>query len=235
MKSIEGLASVVIAVDGPSGAGKSTVSKSVAEKLGLAYIDTGAMYRAVALKARRIGADLDDAEALEAVAKGCLISFKKVGGDNRTILDGEDVSEAIRTPEISLLTSRVSAVPGVRKALVEIQRAMGKEGGVIMDGRDVGTVIFPDTPFKFFLDASLEIRGKRRHLELKEKGTDIADEASTIREMAERDDADFSREEAPLVKAEDAIYIDTSLMAQKEVAAQIEQAVCDALKKDNRI
>ena len=235
MKNIEGLASVVIAVDGPSGAGKSTVSKSVAEKLGLAYIDTGAMYRAVALKSRRTGADLDDAEALEGVAKGCIISFKKADGDKRTILDGEDVSEAIRTPEISLLTSRVSAVPGVRRALVEIQRGMGRVGGVIMDGRDVGTVIFPDTPFKFFLDASLEIRGKRRHLELKEKGGDIVDEASTIREMAERDDADSSREEAPLVRAEDAIYIDTSSMRQKEVAVQIEQVVCEILKKGNRI
>ncbi|MBE9536219.1 MAG: (d)CMP kinase [Proteobacteria bacterium] len=234
MKSIEGLASIVIAVDGPSGAGKSTVSKAVAEKLGLVYIDTGAMYRAVALKAKRAKVPFKDDKMLEGIAKGCSISFKKVDDDNRTILDGEDVSEAIRTPEISLFTSRVSAVPGVRKALVVLQRAMGKTGGVIMDGRDVGTVIFPDTPFKFFIDASLEIRGKRRHLELKEKGADIADETSTIKEMAERDDVDSSREESPLVRADDAVYIDTSPMTQEEVAVQIGQLVCEILEKEGR-
>jgi len=232
MKSARGLDSVVIAVDGPSGAGKSTVSKFVAQKLGLAYIDTGAMYRAVALKARRGGVSLDDAVVLESLARDCSISFKRAGLDNRTILDGEDVSEAIRTPEISLLTSRVSAVPGVRRALVELQREMGRAGGVIMDGRDVATVIFPDTPFKFFLDASLEVRGKRRHLELAEKGGHIADEASTIREMAERDNADSGREESPLIMAEDAIHIDTSRMTQDEVAMQIEDTVCEMLEKE---
>jgi len=234
MKGIRGLDSVVIAVDGPSGAGKSTVSKSVAEKLGLAYIDTGAMYRAVALKARRCGIPPDDAAALEDLARDCSISFKKAGLDNLTVLDGEDVSEAIRTPEISLLTSRVSAVPGVRRALVGLQRAMGKAGGVIMDGRDVATVIFPDTPFKFFLDASLEVRGKRRHLEFAARGVHLADEASTVREMAERDNADSGRKESPLVMAEDARYIDTSSMTQTEVAMQIEQVVFEELKKKDR-
>ena len=225
MKSVKGVDSVVVAVDGPSGAGKSTVSKAVAEKLGLAYIDTGAMYRAVTLKAKRGGVPIEDAKRLEGVAKGCRISFKKINDDNRTILDGEDVSEAIRMPDISLLTSRVSAVSGVRRALVELQRGMGRAGGVIMDGRDVGTVIFPDTPFKFFIDASLEVRGKRRHMELMKNGEHVADEASTAREMAERDNADLSREESPLVRAKDAIYIDTSSMSQDDVAVKIELLV----------
>lgn len=234
MKDPKGLGTVVIAVDGPSGAGKSTVSRSVAERLGLAYIDTGAMYRAVALKAKRSGVSVEDVSALESLARGCSINFRKEGAENRTMLDGEDVSEDIRTPEISLLTSRVSAVPGVRMSLVELQRAMGRAGGVIMDGRDVGTVIFPDTPFKFFLDASLDVRGKRRHLELSEKGGHVADEASTMREMSERDMADSSREESPLVRAEDAIYIDTSVMTQEEVAVRIEQLVCELLEKEGR-
>lgn len=234
MTGKKGLDSIVVAVDGPSGAGKSTVSKLVAKKLGLAYIDTGAMYRAVALKAKRDGVSVDDDEALEKTANECGISFKKVGSDNRTILNGEDVSEDIRTPEISLLTSRVSAVAGVRKALVKQQRAMGRTGGVIMDGRDVATVIFPDTPFKFFLDASLEVRGKRRHVELIEKGTQVEDEASTVREMAERDNADSSRKESPLVMAKDAVYVDTSSMSQEEVAVRIERTILEMLENGLR-
>lgn len=226
MNPARGLSSVVIAIDGPSGAGKSTVSKTLAERLRLSYVDTGAMYRAVALKSRVSGIMPDDSEGLEAVARNCRISFRWEDGVSRIFLDGKDISDKIREPEISLLTSKISSVAGVRRALVDLQRSMGKEGGIIMDGRDVGTVIFPDAGYKFFLDASLDIRGKRRHLELSAKGTADVDEASTVKEMAERDQADSSRAESPLKKADDAFYIDTSEMSQEEVVSCIEEKIC---------
>ncbi len=213
--SVKGRLSVIVAVDGPSGAGKSTVSRIVAERLGLTYIDTGAMYRAVALKSRNEGIDPGDAEALGKIAREASISFRRVKGENRTFLDGRDVSEEIRSPGISMLTSRISTVPEVRKALVELQRRMGEKGGIIMDGRDIGTVVFPDADFKFYLDASIEVRGKRRHLEL--KGDEAEGVERTVRELAERDRVDSHRKEAPLRRAEDAIYIDTSHLGIDEV------------------
>jgi len=216
---------LIVAVDGPSGAGKSTVSKMLASKLGLTYIDTGAMYRAVALKSKREGVDPDDREGLAAIATSCRISFEKKGDRNITCLDGEDVSEDIRDEEISLLTSRVSSVPDVRNAMVKLQREMGIEGRVIMDGRDVGTVIFPDADFKFYLDASLETRGNRRHLELQEKAGRDIEVNETIRDMAARDQADSTREESPLKIADDAVYIDTTGLSVAEVVRKMEDII----------
>ena len=214
-----------MAVDGPSGAGKSTVSKIVAKRLGLTYIDTGAMYRAIALKAKELGIDPGNSWELEKIAKKYRISFKMDGDRILTFLDGDDVSDRIREPEISALTSKVAAFPGVRRALVDLQREMGKDGGVIMDGRDVGTVVFPDSKFKFFLDASLDVRGKRRYLELSAQKGAAIDEDSTVKDMAERDRIDSLRAESPLKKAEDALYIDTTGMTPCEVADRMEAVV----------
>jgi len=218
----QNISSVIIAVDGPSGAGKSTVSKLIAEKLGLIYIDTGAMYRAVSLKAKKEGADLKDPKALGAIATGAKIAFKKIENKNHVFLDGADVTDQIRDPDISSLTSRVSAVLEVRQALVEKQQEMGKRGGVILDGRDIGTVVFPDADYKFFLDAKLEVRGERRHLE---RGDSAKDLSLTIKEISKRDEADLNRKESPLCRADDAIYIDTTNLNIEDVAGIMERRI----------
>ncbi len=207
---------LIIAIDGPSGAGKSTVTRLLAEKLGYIHIDTGAMFRAVALAAKRSRIADDDEEALTGLCRGLDISFARSGGDCRVLLNGEDVSGAIRTPEISLLTSRVSAVKGVRNYLLARQREMGLTGGVVLEGRDIGTVVFPDAEVKFFLNASAEERGRRRYLELKAKGEDVSLQ-STIAEVVSRDAQDEQREHAPLRKAAAAIDIDSSALSIEEV------------------
>ncbi len=216
------ISSIIVAVDGPSGAGKSTVSRAVAENLGLTYIDTGAMYRAVALKAVNERIDSDDLEALGSVAETAEISFKKVGDKNHTFLDGVDVTDRIRSPEISLLTSKISAVPSVRQALTAKQQEMGKKGGVILDGRDIGTVVFPNADYKFFLDAKLEERGRRRHLE---RGGGSCDINNTIEEISKRDNEDSSRKESPLTRADDAIYIDSTNLKIEEVITVMEKKI----------
>jgi cytidylate kinase len=211
---------LIIAIDGPSGAGKSTLSKLLARRLGYINIDTGAMYRSVALAATRRGIDPADANALAGLCRGLRIEFVRNDGSERVILDGEDVSAAIRTPEISLLTSKVAASPAVREAMVRLQREMGAAGGVVLEGRDIGSVVFPLAEVKFFLVATACERGRRRYEELKDKGLQV-DLERTIAEVEARDAADSAREHAPLLQAPDAIPIDTTAMSVEEVLAEM--------------
>jgi len=216
---------LIVAIDGPSGAGKSTVSKLLAKKLGLVYIDTGAMYRAIALKSRELSVSAVDDDALGKIASDVNITFKRVDEANHTFLDGRDVTELIRAPEITMLTSIVSAVPSVREAMVKLQREMSRESGVIMDGRDIGTVVFPEADFKFFVDADLEVRGKRRYLELKESHAQNISAEETLADLIRRDKADTERAEAPLKRADDAIYVETSGLTADEVVKKIENII----------
>ena len=208
----------IIAIDGPSGVGKSTLSKLLARELGFVNLDTGAMYRAVALAAARLGIDPDDADALGRLADTIVIDFVRNSGSERVLLDGEDVSVAIRTPEISLLTSKVSACPAVREAMVRRQRELCIAGGFVLEGRDIGTVVFPDAEIKIFLRASAAERGRRRFLELQAKGTPV-DLAKTIAEVEARDSADSLRAHSPLRQADDAVVIDTTELGIDQVLA----------------
>lgn len=210
----------IVAIDGPSGVGKSTLSKLLARELGFINLDTGAMYRAVALAANRRGIDPADMAALGTLADAVVIDFARDAGIERVLLDGEDVSAAIRTPEISLLTSQVSACPAVREALVRRQRQLGAAGGVVLEGRDIGTVVFPEAEVKFFMVANPEERGRRRFLELQLKGATV-DLAKTIAEVEARDSADSSRSHSPLRRAEDAVTIDTSALSIEQVLAEM--------------
>lgn len=215
---------LIVAIDGPSGAGKSTLSKTLAKELGYHNIDTGAMYRSVALAAKRRGIDPTDETALGRLAESVRIEFIRQGEGERVLLDGEDVSSAIRTPEISLLTSRISAYAGVRQAMVELQRKLGAQGGVVLEGRDIGTVVFPQADVKFFLSASTTERGRRRYEELRAKGLAVELE-QTVAEVEARDAADCARECAPLVQAEDALVIDSTAMSIDEVFRTMLQEV----------
>lgn len=201
-----------VAIDGPSGAGKSTIAKSVAKKLGIDYIDTGAMYRAVGYKMKQEGIDAGDLSKLEEMLADTDIDFVK--GD--IILDGQVVNDVIRTSEISQMASKCSAVPIVREKLVEIQRGMGTRKSVIMDGRDIGTNVLKDAEYKFFLTASAEERAERRHKELIEKGEDITFE-EVLRDIEQRDHNDMTRKLNPLRKAEDALEVDTTGLDIDEV------------------
>ena len=207
---------LVIAIDGPSGVGKSTTAKRVAQQLGWQYLDTGAMYRATALAIHRAGAALDDAAALEAVLQGLRIQQR----GSQEFLGDEDVSAAIRTPEVTRLVTAVSADARVREVLVQQQRAIGRSGGWVVDGRDIGTVVFQDACCKIFLTASVEARARRRFLELQAKGVPqpLAEVAADIQR---RDTADSTRAVAPLRRAQDALELDSSAMTLDEVVAWI--------------
>lgn len=220
---------LIVAIDGPSGAGKSTVTKLLADRLGYIHIDTGAMFRAVALAAKRTGVSVDDEKSLVGLCRGLEISFARDNGCCRVMVNGEDVSAEIRTPEISLLTSRISAKKTVRDFLLALQREMGKRGGVVLEGRDIGTVVFPDADVKFFLSASAEERGKRRYLELRAKGEDVSLER-TVAEVMQRDEQDARREHAPLRRAEDAIDIDSTGLSIEAVLEKMERIVNDKLE-----
>ena len=209
-----------IAIDGPAGAGKSTMARALAERLSIDYIDTGAMYRAVALKLLKTGVDYEDGDALEKLLKGTDVDY--CGG--RVYLDGEDVSSVIRTPEVSDMASKSSAVPAVRDKLGELQMAIAKKRSVIMDGRDIGTVIIPDAEFKFYLNASSRIRAYRRVCEMREKGIDC-DLDSVEQEIKERDYRDSHRDYHPLRKADDAVEIDTSDMKISEVVEKMMEII----------
>lgn len=211
---------LVIAIDGPSAAGKSTLGKLMAKSLGYMYIDTGAMYRAIALKLQRENISLDDIASIERILANSSITFVRENDDLKTVLDGEDVSKQIRTPSISQLASTSSALPIVRKCLVNMQQQMGKAGGVVMDGRDIGTVVFPQADCKFYLDASLEERAHRRLLELQAKGVGTA-LAQVMSEMKQRDHNDSSRAHSPLCKAPDAILIDSTNLDIEDVAQKM--------------
>lgn len=201
-----------VAIDGPSGAGKSTIAKAVAKELGIDYIDTGAMYRAVGYKMKQEGITTEDTEALQAMLARTDIDFVK--GD--IILDGDIVNDVIRTSEISQMASACSALPMVREKLVDIQRAMGSRKSVIMDGRDIGTNVLKDAEYKFFLTASAEERAGRRHKELIEKGEEITFE-EVLRDIQARDHNDTTRKLNPLRKADDAMELDTTGLSIDQV------------------
>ncbi len=210
---------IIVAIDGPAGAGKSTVAKLVAAKLGFAYIDTGAMYRAIALKCLR--ADIiSDHPAIEHTAGEVKITFKPDGETNRVFLNDEEVTEDIRTPEVSNQASFVSSLPGVRSAMLIQQRALGATGNVVMDGRDVGTCIFPDAAVKIFLTASSAERARRRYIELVAKGQAV-DIQELQKEIDDRDRADMERAIAPLKKADDAIELDSTKLSIAQTVESI--------------
>jgi cytidylate kinase len=200
---------LVIAIDGPSGAGKSTVAHLLAERLGYLQIDTGAMYRAVAFLIHQAGIDTDDAAAVEKFCQNIDIRLDRSEGFQKVFANGQDVTGQIRTPEMSLMTSRISTLRPVREAMMQAQRRMGAKGGVVLEGRDIGTVVFPDADAKFFLSASAEERGKRRYMELIAKGEQVTLE-TTIQDVVKRDHQDSQRDLAPLRMADDAIAVDSS-------------------------
>lgn len=211
-----------IALDGPSGAGKSFLAKAIAKDLGIVYVDTGALYRTIGLYVKRSGVKPDDTQAVEALLPEIKLELKYVDGAQKVILCGEDVGDAIRTPEMSMYASAVSAIPAVRTFLLDIQRDIAKENSVIMDGRDIGTVIFPDAEVKIFLTASPEARAKRRYLELSKKGIQTTYE-DVLEDMIIRDKNDSTRDVAPAVAAEDAVILDNSELDEPgTVAAAIE-------------
>lgn len=207
---------LVVTIDGPAGAGKSTVAKALARRLGYSLLDTGAIYRSVALVAKQRGIPWDDAAHVAGVARDLAIEFKFVGDTNSTFVVGEDVSTAIRTPEISQGASQVSAHGPVRAALLDLQRRLGAGGGVVVEGRDTGTVVFPHADAKFFLSATDEERARRRVEELRLAGKPV-DFAVTLAELRERDHRDSSRDVAPMKAADDAIVIDSSTMTIEQV------------------
>jgi cytidylate kinase len=211
----------LVAIDGPAGAGKSTITKGVAAKLGYVILDTGALYRTVALSSRRNGVDWSDENAVALVAHGLAnrnaIEFRSDGaGQQSVLLDGENVSLAIRTQEMSEGASRVSSIPLVREALLDLQRRVGHDGGVVVEGRDIGSVVFPDAEAKFYLTASDEVRAQRRLDELLARG-EQTDFSTVLREVRERDERDKTRAIAPLIQAPDAELVDSSNMTIEEV------------------
>jgi len=210
---------MIVAIDGPAGSGKSTTAKLVGLKMGFLYIDTGAMYRAMAFKAKLKGVDFADKENIIRLLSDTVIEqvVDKNTGDTKTFLDGQDVSSVIRTPEISIGVTSVCEISEVRSKLVELQREMSKKGNVILDGRDIGTVVFPDADLKFFMIADINIRAERRLKELEEKGI----EASFLQvkeDIERRDHRDSSRSNSPMKPALDSIFIDTSKMSIEEQA-----------------
>jgi cytidylate kinase len=211
---------LTIAIDGPSGAGKSTVAKSLAKELGYTYIDTGAMYRSVALRVKERGISLEEELAINQLASSLHITFIADGGKAYVLCDGEDITEAIRTHEISHLASAISKQKGLREVLVQMQREMGKGGGVILEGRDIGTVVFPDAEVKFYIDAESEERTRRRYDEMVEKGV-VVDFKETREELMRRDHSDMNRAHSPLKKAADAILIDSTHCSVKEVVEEM--------------
>ena len=216
-----------IAIDGPSGAGKSTIARAAAKKFGFIYVDTGAIYRTVGLAANRAGIDRKDEAAVSAILPELDIEMKYDDqGEQRMILNGEDVSAAIRLPDISIAASDVSALPAVRAFLLDMQRAMAREHDVIMDGRDIGTVVLPDAELKIFLTASLEDRAYRRYQELILKGVNTCFE-NVISDMEKRDAQDESRAAAPLKPADDAVTLDTSGNTLEQSIAE----VCGLIEK----
>ncbi|MFY0523216.1 (d)CMP kinase [Archangium gephyra] len=222
----------IVAIDGPAGAGKSTVSKVLARRLGFALVDTGAIYRSVALKARREGLAFDDDEKLGELLSRVHISFQVVGEDNHVFLDGEDVSGEIRTPENSMAASQVSSRPVVRAGLLSLQRRLALETpkGAILEGRDIGTVVFPDADAKFFLEADPDTRARRRFEELFQKGVERSLE-DVLADQIKRDQDDASRAVAPLKPAEDAMRLDSTSMPLSDVVRILEQTILERMSK----
>jgi cytidylate kinase len=222
---------LIIAIDGPSGAGKSTLAKRLAKELEFVYLDTGAMYRALALKVLRQGIDLADDARLAELIGSTGIDLNENCGKMEVLLDGADVAAEIRTPEVSQMASKVSALRAVRARMLELQRAMGRRGNVVAEGRDIGTVIFPEAEVKIFLEASVSERARRRYDELIASGRAV-DLVETLREIEERDKRDSERDVAPLRKAEDALMIDSSRVTADEVAALVLAHVQNKLREN---
>jgi cytidylate kinase len=215
------LTQLVIAIDGPAASGKSTTARLVAERLGYVHVDTGAMYRAVTLKILRAGIGAGEIDRIVPLLETTRVELRREGGSLHVVLDGEDVSEAIRTPEVTAAVSAVSSLREVRAAMVREQRALGRNGGIVLEGRDIGTVVFPDADCKFFLSAGIEARARRRLEELRASGI-AGDLEEQMKEIAERDRKDSTRAESPLRKADDAVAIDTSDLT---VAEQVERVL----------
>jgi CMP/dCMP kinase len=211
---------LIVAIDGPAGSGKSTVARRVAELLGYTHLDSGAMYRGVAWKALRDGVPLDSPEQLARLAESVRIDLVPRDGKLRVILDGEDITDLIRTSEVSHAASVVAAIPGVRHPMVAEQRRAGTRGGIVMEGRDIGSVVFPHADLKIFLEASPEVRAERRLLELLEKGEAPALH-QVLADVHQRDRRDREREMSPLVRAPDAIVVDNTAMDAEETARVI--------------
>lgn len=211
---------IKIALDGPSGSGKSTIAKKLSSILDVLYLDTGAMYRATALKAIKLGIDTFDDKGVESFINDIDLQIKYVDGAQRTFLDGEDVSEKIREPQVSMAASNISSLKCVRIKMVEMQREIAKKQSCILDGRDIGSFVLPDADFKFYITASVDVRAERRYKELKLKGHDV-NFAELTKEIEQRDYNDSHREFSPLVQAKDAILIDTSYMTIEQVLNKI--------------
>lgn len=225
----------IVAIDGPAGAGKSTLARKLAERLGFTLVDTGALYRSVAYAAKHAGIDFSDENGITAIALGLvrqreLVLGRSPTGQVKVWLRGDDISDAIRSAEVSLGASAVSAIPGVRAALLDLQRQAGENGGVVLEGRDIGTVVFPDAEVKFFLTATPEVRATRRFSELRQKGHDVSYE-ETLADVVLRDRKDSERAVAPLRKADDAIAIDSSGRSVEEVLDEMVRHVERVMKR----
>ncbi len=221
---------LIVAIDGPAGSGKSTVAKAVATRLGMHYLDTGAMYRSVAWKALEEGVDLDDEAALGQLASSMVISFEHENGQplpTRVVVDGDDVTAAIRTPLVDASVSAASRPPSVRAAMVDAQRAVGEGRDLVAEGRDIGTVVFPDAPVKVYVTATPEERARRRYLELVERGEDV-EQQTVLDAIQARDGADSTREVSPLAAAEDAHILDTTGLTIDQVVDRIAELVDSA-------
>jgi CMP/dCMP kinase len=221
----------IIAIDGPAGAGKSTVAKHLAAHFGLLNLETGAMYRAFALKALRNGVGLDDAATLGKLSRTTAIVLEPTPAGNRVLLDGADVTGEIRDAEVTQGASRVSVHPAIRAWMVDLQRELGRNGGVVMEGRDIGTVVFPDADLKFFLDASIEARSQRRY-EQAGGAAEVPAPETITKELRERDTRDRNRAESPLRAADDAVIIDSTGLTLDQVLARIENIVAARTGRD---
>lgn len=237
-KSVDLKKKLIIAIDGPSGAGKSTLSKVLAKQLDYVNIDTGAMYRSVALLAQEQDIDPQNTSALKKLCGNLSIEFIRYDDSEAVLANGRDVTSLIRSPQVSLLTAQIASCKEVRDAMVRMQRHMGESGGVVLEGRDIGTVVFPDADVKFFLSATAQERGQRRYQELLAKGMKV-DLQQTIREVEARDAVDSERLHAPLIQAADAIVIDSTMMTIDEVLknmlAIVELMVTDQAKKEPEV
>lgn len=211
---------IAVAIDGPAGAGKSSIARKIARNLGFVYVDTGALYRAVGLYMLERGVMLGDAAAVTAALDGLCIALQFVQGRQRVLLCGEDVTDLIRTPRVSQAASMVSAVPAVRAFLLQLQKDFAQKNNVIMDGRDIGTVVLPQAQVKIFLTASPEARAKRRYTQLRQKGV-YADFDTILTEILQRDDRDKNRAVAPLVPADDAVIVDSTGLTKQQVIRKI--------------
>ena len=219
---------ISVAIDGPAGAGKSTIARMIAKKMGYIYMDTGALYRAIGLCCLRLGVNGRDAETVTALLPEIKVSLEFIEGEQRVLMNGEDVSDQIRTEAVSMMASRVSAIPEVRRFLLDLQRDFAREHNVIMDGRDIGTVVLPQAQVKIFLTASPEARAARRERQLTEKGIACSYEA-ILSDIRQRDYNDSHRETAPLKPAPDAVLVDTTEWTLEESAERIETIIKETL------